>query len=214
MENTNTQNQLPNLQNVNFKSYLNWGLLALLAFFLLNIFFGYNKLARSQNEIDAQWAQVNTVLQRRFDAIEQSVGSLKISNKSEQDALQKITDARKIYTAAAGDTEGQVAAVNNYAGALNGLLLSRSAIGEQYPNLKTPDLVGGLIQGVNVEGNENRIAVERQRYNEAVKTYNEMILTFPSNITARIFGFSKRSYFELVNTEANQAPKIGEGLNF
>jgi LemA protein len=214
MENTNTQNQLPNLQNVNFKSYLSWGLLLILAILIISIFSGYNKLARSQNEIDAQWAQVNTVLQRRFDAIEQSVGSLKISNKSEQDALQKITDARKIYTAAAGDTEGQVAAVNNYAGALNGLLLSRSAIGEQYPNLKTPDLVGGLIQGVNVEGNENRIAVERQRYNEAVKTYNEMILTFPSNITARIFGFSKRSYFELVNTEANQAPKIGEGLNF
>jgi LemA protein len=214
MENTNTQNQLPNLQNVNFKSYLNWGLLLILAILIISIFSGYNKLARASNEIDAQWAQVNTVLQRRFDAIEQSVGSLKISNKSEQDALQKITDARKIYTAASGNTEAQVAAVNNYAGALNGLLLSRSAIGENYPNLKTPDLVGGLIQGVNVEGNENRIAVERQRYNEAVKTYNEMILTFPSNITAKIFGFSKRSYFELVNTEANQAPKIGEGLNF
>jgi LemA protein len=210
------KNQVLKAVDTNWSSFFTGRnvLIILAVLFALYILSGYNKLARAANEIDAQWAQVNTVLQRRFDAIEQSVGGLKISNKSEQDALQKITDARKIYTAAQGDTEGQVAAVNNYAGALNGLLLSRAAIGEQYPNLKTPELVGGLIQGVNVEGNENRIAVERQRYNEIVKSYNDMILTFPSSLTAKVFGFAKRSYFDLVNTEANQAPKIGEDLKF
>jgi LemA protein len=202
--------------NTNWSSFINMkNILTVGAVLLFLVVWGqYNKLVRFQNGIDAQWAQVNTVLQRRFDAIEQSVGGLKISNKSEQDALQKITDARKIYTAASGDTEAQVGAVNNYAGALNGLLLSRAAIGEQYPNLKTPDLVGGLIQGVNVEGNENRISVERQRYNELVRDYNNMLATFPTNLTGLVFGFTKRSYFELVNPEAANAPKIGEELKF
>jgi LemA protein len=198
----------------NPKSYFSTGLFVLLGLFVMSSVFNYNKLVRAENEIEAQWAQVNIALQRRFDAIEQAVGGLKISNKSEQDALQKVTDARKIYVAATGDTEAQVAAANNYGGALNGLLLSRATIGEQYPTLKTPELVGGLIAGVNVEGSENRIAVERQRYNEAVKNFNDKIITFPANLTAKIFGFVKKGYFELVNAEAKNAPKIGEDLKF
>lgn len=174
----------------------------------------YNTLVIATTSIDAQRAQVDSVLQRRFDAINQAIGSLKISNKSEQDALQKITDARKIYMAAAGDTEAQVAQANNYAGALNGLLLARSTIGEQYPNLKTPDLVGWLIEWVNIEGNENRINVERMRYNDLVKDYNIAIMKIPWVVFAKIFGFNERSYFELANAEATQAPAIGQNLEF
>lgn len=174
----------------------------------------YNSLIKLNNDIDAQRAQVDSVLQRRFDAINQAVWGLKISSKAEQDALQKITDARKIYTASNGDTEAQVAQANNYAGALNGLLLSRSMIWENYPNLKTPDLVWGLIGGVNVEGNENRISVERQRYNEIVRDYNTTLSKFPTNLVAKLMGFVKRSYFELVNPEAQKAPSIAPNLDF
>ena len=139
---------------------------------------------------------------------------MKISNKSEQDALQKITDARKIYTAASGNVEAQVAAANNYGGALNGLLLSRAAVGEAYPTLKTPELVGGLIAGVSVEGNENRINVERMRYNEMVRNFNTEISLFPGNFFARSFGFLEKKYFELSGESVKNAPKVGEELKF
>lgn len=166
----------------------------------------YNTLVRMNNEVDAQWAQVDSVLQRRFDSISQTIGAIKGAKDTELEAIKQVTEARKIYTAASGNTEAQVAAANNYAGALNGLLLARSTVQEAYPNLKTPDLVGGLVGGVNVEGNENRINVERQRYNEIVKEYNNSVTTFPTNIFANAFGFAKRTYFEIVNQEAKSAP--------
>ena len=174
----------------------------------------YNTLITLNTNIDAQRSQVDSVLQRRFDSIDQAIGGIKISNKSEQDALQKITDARKIYMAAAGDTEAQVAQANNYAGALNGLLLARSTIAEQYPNLKTPDLVGGLVAGVSIEGNENRINVERMRYNDFVRDYNIAIAKVPGNLFAKFFGFEKKSFFEITDEQVKQAPKIAEDLNF
>lgn len=174
----------------------------------------YNNLVTLNNAADTQWAQVNTVLQRRFDGIEQAIGALKVANKNELEAIRMVTEARKIYTAANGDTEAQVAAANNYSGALNGLLLTRATIGEAYPTLKTPDLIGGLIAGVTVEGSENRIAVERQRYNESVQTYNNAVTLFPGNMLAKAFGFTKRSLYVLTDPTAAQAPKIAPNLEF
>jgi LemA protein len=166
----------------------------------------YNNLVQMSNAVDAQWAQVDSVLQRRFDSISQAIGAIKGAKDTEVQAIQLVTEARKIYTAANGNTEAQVAAANNYSGALNGLLLARSAVQEAYPNLKTPDLVGGLVGGVNVEGNENRINVERQRYNEMVRDYNNSVTMFPSNLFANMFGFAKRTYFEIQNAAASAAP--------
>jgi LemA protein len=174
----------------------------------------YNNLVTLNNAADTQWAQVNTVLQRRFDGIEQAIGALKVANKNELEAIKMVTDARKIYTAANGDTEAQVAAANNYSGALNGLLLTRATIGEAYPTLKTPDLIGGLVSGVTVEGSENRIAVERQRYNESVQTYNNAVTLFPGNMLAKAFGFTKRSLYQLTDPSAAQAPQIAPNLEF
>jgi LemA protein len=187
------------------------GVVALFAFYTITKF---NGLTKQNVAIDAQWAQVDSVLQRRFDSIEQTVGALKVSNKNELEAIRLVTEARKIYTAASGSAEAQVAAANNYGGALNGLLLARSTVGENYPNLKTPDLVGGLIGGVTVEGNENRINVERMRYNDLVKDFNVNVSTFPANMFASRFGFNKRSFFEVANPEAKNAPKIAPDLKF
>jgi LemA protein len=190
------------------------GILAAVVVFGFSFVGKYNKFVLANSEIDAQWAQVDSVLQRRFDSINQTVGALKVSNKNELEAIKLITDARKIYTAASGNAEAQVAAANNYGGALNGLLLSRAAVGEQYPNLKTPDLVGGLISGVTVEGNENRINVERMRYNGKVKDYNNGVLTFPGNLIAKVYGFKSRTYFEVASSSAKNAPDIAPNLNF
>lgn len=173
-----------------------------------------NKLVIMNNEVDAQWAQVDTVLQRRFDSIGQAVGALKVSNKQELEAIKLITDARKIYTAASGDREAQVAAVNNYNGALNGLLLSRGVNGEAYANLKTPDLVGGLMGGTNIEGNENRIAVERQRYNDKVRDFNTAIQIFPGSIFANLLGYKAKTFFQITDASAKNAPQIAPDLKF
>ena len=196
---------------------MNKTILALLAVVVLGGFWGvskYNNLKIMSNDVDAQWAQVDSVLQRRFDSIDQAVGALKVSNKQELEAIKMITDARKIYTAASGDREAQVAAVNNYNGALNGLLLSRGINGEAYANLKTPDLVGGLMGGTTIEGNENRINVERMRYNDKVREFNNAVTTFPGNVFAGIFGVKAKTYFELTDTNAKNAPKIAPNLDF
>lgn len=192
-------------------------ILGVLAFVVVSGVWGvskYNNLITMNASVDAQWAQVDSVLQRRFDSIEQAVGALKVSNKAELEAIKMITDARKIYTAASDDREAQVAAVNNYNGALNGLLLSRGIVGEAYPTLQTPGLVGGLIGGTTVEGNENRINVERMRYNEMVRDFNIQVTTFPGNLLANIFGFQAKTYFELNSEEANNAPEIAPNLEF
>lgn len=190
------------------------GILAIvvvLGFFMVN---KYNSLVTMDAGVKAQWAQVDSVLQRRFDSIEQAVGALKVSKKTEIEAIKLITEARKIYTAASGDTEAQVAAVNNYNGALNGLLLSRGIVGEAYPTLQTPTLVGGLMGGTNIEGNENRINVERMRYNDMVKEYNISVSTFPGNMFAKSFGFTPKAFFELTDAGVKNAPKIAPELEF
>lgn len=174
----------------------------------------YNTLVTMDAEVKNQWANVDSVLQRRFDSIEQAIGGLKVSKKTELEAIKMITDARKIYTAASGDVPAQVAAVNNYNGALNGLLLSRGITGEGYPSLQTPQLVGGLIGGTTVEGNENRINVERMRYNEMVKDFNVAVSTFPANMFAKSFGFSEKPFFEIENAETRNAPKVAPELEF
>lgn len=192
-------------------------ILSILAVGAVVVFMGigkYNTLVTMDKEVAAQWAQIDSVLQRRFDSIEQAVGGLKISNKNELEAIRLITEARKIYTASSGDVPAQVAAVNNYNGALNGLLLSRGITGEGYPSLQTPALVGGLIGGTTVEGNENRINVERMRYNEMVKNFNVAVSTFPANMFAKSFGFTEKTFFEIKDEAAKNAPKIAPNLEF
>lgn len=190
------------------------GILAVVVLFGFSAVSKYNTLVTMDKEVTAQWANVDSVLQRRFDSIEQALGGLKVSKKTELEAIKMITDARKIYTAASGNVEAQVAAVNNYNGALNGLLLSRGITGEGYPSLQTPQLVGGLMGGVTIEGNENRINVERMRYNEMVKNFNVAVSTFPANMFAKTFGFSEKKFFEIANDESRNAPKVAPELLF
>jgi len=149
----------------------------------------YNRLVTLQTAVDAQWGQVMVVLQRRNDLIPNLVETVKGFATQERAVIGEVTEARA-KLAGAQTTEQQVAASNQLDSALARLLV----IVENYPNIKSDANFRQLMDGL--AGTENRIAVERGRYNDNVRAYNQALLTFPNNIVARIFGFQPRSYYQ------------------
>lgn len=160
----------------------------------------YNSLVTKSQAIEAQWAQVETQYQRRFDLIPNLVNTVKGMMKQEQSVFQAIADARTKYGSAT-TVDAKAAAAGEVESALGRLL----AIVENYPELKSSQNVTSLMD--ELAGTENRISVERRRYNELVRDYNTQIKTFPTNMLAGMFGFTEKSYFQSV-TGANQAPKV------
>lgn len=160
----------------------------------------YNSLVNGREGVDAAWAQVETQYQRRFDLIPNLVESVKSVLKQEQKVFSDIAEARTRY-AGAKSSEDKVAAANQVEGALSRLLV----IVENYPQLKSSETVQTFM--AQLEGTENRISVERSRYNETVRNYNVSVKVFPRNIAAGWFGFSPRTMFE---SEAGAAttPKV------
>lgn len=169
---------------------------------LLAVFFGgtYNSLVSKAEEVDSQWAIVESKLQRRFDLIPNLVESVKGTMKQEQEVFGRIADARA-KMAGASTTEEQVAASNELEGALGRLLV----VMENYPQLKSSENVNRLMD--ELSGTENRISVERDRYNVLVKEYNKTIKTFPRNMIANMMGFKEKTYFEAVQG-AEKAPQV------
>lgn len=172
---------------------------------LVGVIFGgyYNSFVSKQQAVDSQWAQVENQYQRRYDLIPNLVAAVKGVLKQEQKVFGDIAEARKGY-AGARTTEEKVAAANQMESALSRLLV----IVENYPQLKSNENVRDLM--VQLEGTENRISVERRRYNEEVRSYNTAVKKFPGVVFAGIFGFEERSYFESA-ASAKQAPKVDLG---
>jgi LemA protein len=160
----------------------------------------YNGLVTKSQAIDAQWAQVETQYQRRFDLIPNLVNSVKGIMKQEQTVFDAIAQARTQYGSAT-TVDAKAAAAGQVENALGRLL----AIVENYPELKSSQNVTALMD--ELSGTENRISVERRRYNDLVREYNTQIKTFPTNMLAGMFGFSEKQYFQSV-TGADQAPKV------
>lgn len=160
----------------------------------------YNTLVTLNESVDNQWAQVETQYQRRLDLIPNLVESVKGIMKQEQDVFGKLALARTHYAGAATVDE-KARAAGEVESALGRLLV----IMENYPQLKSSENVTTLM--VQLEGTENRVSVERGRFNDAVKMYNLKVKQFPGSIFAAIFGFSERSYFT-ADTGAAQAPKV------
>lgn len=160
----------------------------------------YNSLVTKSQAIDAQWAQVETQYQRRFDLIPNLVNTVKGMMKQEQTVFQAIADARTKY-GSAKSVDAKAAAAGEVESALGRLL----AVVENYPELKSSQNVTSLMD--ELAGTENRISVERRRYNELVRDYNTQIKTFPTNMLAGMFGFSEKAYFQSVSG-ADQAPKV------
>ena len=160
----------------------------------------YNTLVTLDEGVKGAWAQVENQLQRRYDLIPNYVETVKGYAAHEKEVFVTVTEARS-KVAGAGTINEKIQANNALSSALSRLLL----VVERYPELKANTNFIRLQD--ELAGTENRIAVERRRFNETVKTYNIKIRTFPTNIIAGMFGFEKAAFFE-VPKERQEAPKV------
>lgn len=161
----------------------------------------YNKLVQTNEGIDESWAQVENVLQRRYDLIPNLVNTVKGYASHERELFAEVTRLRSQWANARG-TSQKVQAAQQLEGALGRLMV----VVERYPDLKASQNFLALQD--ELAGTENRIAVERRRYNQAIRAYNVLVRRFPSNIIAGMTGFEKSdAYFETV-AEARAVPKV------
>jgi LemA protein len=160
----------------------------------------YNSLVRMDEGVKGAWAQVENQLQRRYDLIPNYVETVKGYAKHEKEVFIKVTEARS-KVAGAGTIQEKIGANNQLASALARLLV----VVERYPALKANTNFIRLQD--ELAGTENRIAVERRRFNETVKIYNTKIRSFPTNFVAGMFGFEKAAFFE-VPKEKQEAPQV------
>jgi len=160
----------------------------------------YNRFVSQEEAVKAQWAQVENQLQRRNDLIPNLVESTKGFAQQERDVFGQIADSRA-KLAGAQTTEQKIAAANEQSSALARLLV----VVENYPQLKSSETFARLMD--ELAGTENRIAVERMRYNEKVQEYNTARRSFPANVTAGIFGFKEYPLFQ-VPESAKAVPKV------
>ena len=169
----------------------------------------YNSMVRMDEGVSSAWAQVENVYQRRADLVPNLVATVKGYAEHESSTLEAVVNARAKATQMTVDpsslSEAEIAqftAAQDELGAAIGRLLVSV---ERYPDLKANQ--NFLELQAQLEGTENRIAVERQRFNEAARSYNVTIRRFPNNIFAGMFGFEKKGYFE-ASEGAEQAPVV------
>jgi LemA protein len=172
----------------------------------------YNGLVKSDEIVDERWSQVETVMQRRLDLIPNLVKTVKGYAAHEKETLTNVMEARaemfQLMKATAGGapkTDAAIAGIAAAQASLSSSLGRLLAIAESYPDLKASSNFMALQD--QLEGTENRIAVERGRYNDAVKGYNVKTRRFPSNIVAAMFGFAPRAYFESLSN-AHEAVEV------
>lgn len=185
--------------------------------FILLVVFGifswgtnsYNKMVTQQEAVTSQWGNVQTQYQRRADLIPNFVNTVKGAANFEQETLTKVIEARAKATQVTIDPTKMTSENLNQFQAAQGELssaLSRlMAVVERYPELKATQNYRDLQ--VELEGTENRIAVERRKFNEVALAFNTNIKRFPQNIIAGMFGFSARPYFES-QQGAEKAPEV------
>ena len=183
------------------RAILQWAALVVVALPLTGC--SYNSFVTQEEAIKAQWAQVENQLQRRNDLIPNLVNTVKGYASHEQAVFQAVADSRA-KLAGAKTPEDTIAAANAQSSALARLL----AVVENYPQLKANEQFNRLMD--ELAGTENRVAVERMRYNERVQAYNTLRRRFPSNLTAAMFGFKEHPFFQ-APAEAKRVPKVEFG---
>jgi LemA protein len=170
----------------------------------------YNGLISSRQPVDTAWAAVQTDYQRRADLIGQLISTVKGVANYEKSTLEAVVGARSKATSItvdAGNPESMKAYMEAQ-GQLQGSLSRLLAVTENYPQLRATDAFAGLQS--QIEGTENRIAVARKDYNSAVGAYNVKIMRFPTNIMAKMFGFTPRTQFA-ADAGTEKAPTIEFG---
>jgi LemA protein len=171
----------------------------------------YNSLVGSSQRVDASWAQVQNQYQRRFELIPNLVKTVEGAANFEKSTLTEVTTARasvgklQINANAAPATAEELAKFEQAQGQLSSALSRLLVVAERYPELRATANFRDLQ--VQLEGTENRIAVERMRFNEATQQYNTKVLRFPTVLMARLMGFEKKPYFQS-SSGAEIAPKV------
>ncbi len=169
----------------------------------------YNSMVNGDEGVQAAWSQVENVYQRRADLIPNLVATVKGYAEHESQTLENVIAARSKATQTTIDAENltpeALAKYQKAQGELGAALGKLLMIQENYPDLKANQNFRDLQS--QLEGTENRIAVERQKFNETARAYNTMIREFPKNILAGMFGFEKKPYFE-ADENAKSAPKV------
>ena len=160
-----------------------------------------NELVTEKNAVDGAWAQVDVALERRADLIPNLVETVKGFATQEKAVIQSVADARAALGGARTPAE-KIAANNQIDSALSRLLV----VVENYPNLKSNENFLRLQD--ELANTENRIAVERRRYNEALQTYNVDVQQFPKNIAASMFGYQRDNAYFGADAAAKEAPKV------
>lgn len=160
----------------------------------------YNSFVGMKQNVDSKWAQVENQLQRRFDLVPNLVESVKGITKQEQAVFGEIADARTRYAGAQNQTD-KVSAANQFESSLGRLLV----ITENYPALQSSQLFADLM--VQLEGTENRIAVERKNYNDTVQVYVTSLQRIPAGLIGKMFGFTPAEYFKVAE-EAKTNPQV------
>ncbi len=179
-----------------------WGIVAIVVVVLVAAAFvlGYNRLVRFRNRTDNAWSQVSVQLRRRYDLIPNLVETVKGYAAHERETFEEVTRARNAAIAATG-VEEQAQAENLLTGALRRLF----ALAEAYPQLRASESFLALQEQLGET--ENKIAVARQIYNDAVLTYDNAVETIPTNLIAAVGGFRTRPYFE-IEDEVRTVPGV------
>ena len=176
------------------------GVLVVIVLLAVSIKGTYNNFVALDEAVKSSWAQVENQLQRRYDLIPNLMETVKGYAKQEKEVFVEVTNARA-KVGGAGNIPDKINANNELSGALSRLLV----VVERYPELKSNQNFMRLQD--ELAGTENRVAVERKKYNDAVKVYNVAIRSFPANLLAGMFNFEKAAFFE-APAAAKTAPQV------
>lgn len=192
------------------KSWIIIAVIVIIGFLIYGWFKGsYNSMVTLEEGVSAQWAQVENVYQRRADLIPNLVNTVKGYANFEKETLTGVIEARAKATSVNVNAENLTpetfAAFQQAQDGLSSALSRLMVVVERYPELKANQ--NFLELQAQLEGTENRIAVERMKFNEVTRSYNTFIKTFPKNMLANMFGFSAKPYFQ-AKQGADQAPEV------
>jgi len=192
------------------KKWITLIVIAVVAIFIYSSIKGtYNTMVALDENVTSQWAQVENVYQRRADLIPNLVNTVKGYAEHEQETFTKVIEARSKATStnidASNLTPENIQAFQQAQGSLSSALSKLMVVVERYPDLKANQ--NFLELQAQLEGTENRITVERQKFNQAAQQFNTYIKQFPKNIYANMFDFEPKAYFK-AEESASEAPKV------
>jgi len=187
----------------------NWIIIAVIAVFAIMSFTSYNGMVKADQNVKSQWAKVESSYQRRADLIPNLVNTVKGYAAHERETLEAVVNARAKATGVTIDPKNlDAASMQKFQQAQAGLgsaLSKLMVVVEKYPDLKANQ--NFLQLQAQLEGTENRINTERNRFSEAVQLFNSKILSFPNNIMAGMFGFQEKEYFA-AEAGSEKAPEV------